>query len=135
MQLPWLPDRRIRRSAYVTRHLGRWSSPDSDFPSPEEIERYAQAFAGWPAPHGALEYHRWLVRSRLRADGRAFARLMRPVLRLPVLQVVGVDDPATSATAVRRSAGHVDQSPGAGGSHDVVAVDRTATSRTRSSRR
>jgi pimeloyl-ACP methyl ester carboxylesterase len=46
---------------------------------------------------------------------------MRPVLTLPVLQVVGVDDPAVSLTAVRRSARHVDR---VAGSHDVIAVDR-----------
>ncbi len=80
MQVPWVPERRIRRSAYVARHLERWSSAASDFPSSDEIARYTEAFAEWPSPHCALEYHRWLVRSRLRADGRAFGRLMRPAL-------------------------------------------------------
>ncbi len=120
MQLPWLPERRIRRPAYIARHLRRWSSPDSAFPSSDEVARYAEAFAGWPSPHCALEYHRWLVRSRLRADGRAFARLMRPALSLPVLQIVGADDPAISHTAVRRSARHV----AADGTHQVDIVDR-----------
>ncbi len=120
MQVPWLPERRIRRPAYVARHLERWSSPSSEFPSSDEVDRYAEAFADWPSPHCALEYHRWLVRSRLRADGRAFGRLMRPALDLPVLQVVGADDPAISLTAVRRSARHVS---GDSSSHRVVAIE------------
>ena len=78
---PWLPERRIRaadvrrptpRALVVAR---RPSSRRS-----EEVDRYAEAFADWPSPHCALEYHRWLFRSRLRADGRAFGRLMRPAL-------------------------------------------------------
>jgi pimeloyl-ACP methyl ester carboxylesterase len=117
MQAPWLPERRIRRGGYVARHLGRWSSPASAFPSELEVARYAEALTVWPSPHCALEYHRWLVRSRLRSDGRAFARLMRSPLDLPVLQVVGADDPATNLTAVRRSARHVR------GTHDVLLVD------------
>ncbi len=120
MQVPWVPERRIRRSTYVARHLERWSSTASDFPSSDEITRYTEAFAEWPSPHCALEYHRWLVRSRLRADGRAFGRLMRPALDLRVLQIVGADDPAISLTAVRRSARHV---VGASASHQVVAIE------------
>lgn len=120
MQLPWLPERRISRTAYVSRHLERWSSPQSAFPSAEEVTRYTEALADWPSPHCALEYHRWLVRSRWRSDGRAFTRLMRPAVALPVLQIVGADDPATSLTAVHRSARHV----ATGETHDVVAVEQ-----------
>jgi pimeloyl-ACP methyl ester carboxylesterase len=120
MQVPWVPERRIRRSAYVARHLERWSSAGSGFPTSDENARYTEAFAEWPSSHCALEYHRWLVRSRLRADGRMFGRLMRPALDLRVLQIVGADDPAISITAVRRSARHV---AGASASHQVVAIE------------
>ena len=119
MQVPWLPERRIRRRAYIDEHLSRWSSDRSDFPSAEEVDRYSEAFADWPSPHCALEYHRWLVRSRLRADGRAFARMLRAPVDRPVLQIVGADDPAISLTAVRRSTRHVS---GPAASHRVVAV-------------
>lgn len=117
MQVPWLPERRIRRGSYIARHLRRWASPTSDFPSRAEVAAYTEAMATWPSSHCALEYHRWLVRSRLRADGRAFNRLMRPPVAGPVLQVVGVDDPAISLTAVGRSARHV------AGVHGVVALE------------
>jgi pimeloyl-ACP methyl ester carboxylesterase len=120
MQVPWIPERQIRRGSYVARHLSRWSSDESSFPSTEVVARYTEALAAWPAPHCALEYHRWLLRSRLRADGRAFTRLMRPAIALPVLQIVGADDPATSPLAVRRSARHVDPSHG---SHTVVVLE------------
>ena len=116
MQVPWLPERRIRHSTYIARHLERWSSPASAFPSPDEVAHYTQAFATWPSPHCALEYHRWLMRSRLRGDGRAFSRLLRPAIDRPVLQMVGADDPAISLTSVRRSARHVS------GRYDVVAL-------------
>ena len=78
MQVPWLPERRIMRGRYLAEHLQAWSSPANAYPSAEEVEHYRAALSKWPSPHCALEYHRWLLRSRLRADGRAFNRLMRP---------------------------------------------------------
>ncbi len=88
------------RGAYLTRHLAAWSSPRRQFPSAEEVANYREALGVWPSPHCALEYHRWLFRSRLRADGRAFAALLRRPIDVPVLQVVGADDPVLS---LRRS--------------------------------
>ncbi len=117
MQAPWLPERKIMRGDYVARHLARWASFTSDFPSPEEVERYREALCRWPAPHCALEYHRWLFRSRLRADGRAFAATMRRRINVPVLQIVGSEDPVTSPTAVAASAAHV------GARHEQVSID------------
>ena len=94
MQLPWLPERRIRTETYLRRHLSAWSSAASEFPTQHDVEAYAAALAAWPSPHCALEYHRWLGRSRFRADGRAYARLMSALVAQPVLLVLGVDDPA-----------------------------------------
>jgi pimeloyl-ACP methyl ester carboxylesterase len=107
MQVPWFPERRIRTGSYVADHLAAWAGPESGFPSAEEAARYREAFALWPSPHCALEYHRWLFRSRLRSDGRAFARVLRRQVAVPVLHLTGVDDPAAPAHAVRDSAGHV----------------------------
>ncbi|MBA2574096.1 MAG: alpha/beta hydrolase [Nocardioidaceae bacterium] len=107
MQVPWLPERRIMSGNYIERHLRAWSAPGSTFPSTDEGARYRQALASWPSPHCALEYHRWLLRSRLRADGRAFARLMRHPIRVDVLQVSGSHDPAVHPTAITRSRRHV----------------------------
>lgn len=108
MQVPWLPERRIAKGGYVAQHLSSWSAPASAFPSREEADRYRAAFALWPSPHCALEYHRWLFRSRLRADGRAFGRLMRRKVGVPVVHVRGAEDPAEPAGGVASSARYVD---------------------------
>ncbi|MDQ3485860.1 MAG: alpha/beta hydrolase, partial [Actinomycetota bacterium] len=117
MQTPWLPERRIMRGDYIGRHLARWASPGSGFPSAYEVECYGEALRRWPAPHCALEYHRWLLRSRLRADGRAFAETMRQPVAVPVQQIVGSDDLVTSFAAVEASATHVSSS------HEQVRID------------
>ncbi len=104
MQLPWLPERRIRRASYVQHHLSAWSAPGSGFPDAQTVDTYRRALSTWPAPHCALEYHRWLMRSRFRADGRAFTALMRRSLNVPVLQVTGDRDPVVPLRAVQRSA-------------------------------
>ena len=107
MQLPWLPERRITQVDYISRHLAGWAAPGSRFPDEEAVERYRDALAEWPSSHCALEYHRWLFRSRLRADGRAFGLAMRRPIELPVLHVGGAADPAVHRNAVIRSARHV----------------------------
>jgi pimeloyl-ACP methyl ester carboxylesterase len=107
MQVPWLPERRIALGAYVSHHLAAWATPGSGFPSDVEARRYQAAFALWPSPHCALEYHRWLFRSRLRADGRAFAQAMRRQVTVPVVQVVGAQDPTDPARSTHASARYV----------------------------
>ena len=95
MQVPLVPERRITAEdcAYVEQHLRRASAPGSTFPDAEAALRYRAAMRLWPAPHCALEYHRWLVRSRLRSDGRHFAARMRTPVDVPVLMVEGELDP------------------------------------------
>lgn len=122
MQVPLLPERRLSRasSSYVADHLRSWSSPVSGFPDEETARRYHDAMTLWPAPHCALEYHRWLVRSRLRADGRYFDALMEPPVTGPVCLVDGKDDRVLTARARRGSAARVSgpveehELPGAG---------------------
>ncbi len=99
MQAPFFPERRLSRptNTYVADHLGSWSSPASSFPDAEAAQRYHDALSLWPAAHCALEYHRWLVRSRVRADGRRFNTLMERPLAVPVCAVHGADDPAVPA--------------------------------------
>jgi pimeloyl-ACP methyl ester carboxylesterase len=110
MQLPWLPERRLAdpASGFLARHLTEWSAGSSTFPTDDDISTYQAAISLWPASHCALEYHRWLVRSRVRADGREFGRRMRAPVEQPVLMVVGADDLAIPADALRRSRRHVD---------------------------
>ena len=105
MQAPFVPERRLSRPAsrYVAEHLTSWSSPGSAFPDAEAIQRYHAALSLWPASHCALEYHRWLVRSRLRADGRRFNALMEPPITVPVCAVHGADDRAVPAQGTLRS--------------------------------
>lgn len=117
MQVPWLPERRIMRGPYIAGHLRAWSSAGNSFPTDDEVASYREALSRWPAPHCALEYHRWLLRSRLRADGRAFGRMMRQPVPAPVLAVVGRDDPVVSTSLVARSQSRV------AGPFEAVVVD------------
>ncbi|MGH3384185.1 MAG: alpha/beta fold hydrolase [Nocardioidaceae bacterium] len=96
MQPPLLPERRImaHRAAWVEQHLRDWAAPGSAFPDPEAADRYRTAMSLWPSPHCAVEYHRWLFRSRARGDGRRFAAAMRRPVPSPVVQVFGARDPA-----------------------------------------
>jgi pimeloyl-ACP methyl ester carboxylesterase len=88
-QLPRLPERRLIADdgAWVGQLLDRWSAPG--WPDAETSARYREAMLIWPAPHCALEYLRWLVRSSIRTDGRRFAARMREPVRVPVLNLYG----------------------------------------------
>jgi pimeloyl-ACP methyl ester carboxylesterase len=110
MQMPMLPERKLSdpRSGYLHRHLVRWSSPVSAFPDDDVSATYQRAFDLWPAPHCALEYHRWLVRSRFRFDGRHFSQLMARPLAQPVCLLRGGDDPAMPARLQAGSVSYVD---------------------------
>ncbi|HET6699707.1 MAG TPA: alpha/beta hydrolase [Nocardioidaceae bacterium] len=109
MQLPMVPERRLADpdGGFVARHLAAWSGPGSRFPEEEVAAAYQEALTLWPASHCALEYHRWLVRSRLRSDGRRFNAAMRQPVTRPVCLVHGSDDPAVPAGPDTRSAAYV----------------------------
>jgi pimeloyl-ACP methyl ester carboxylesterase len=121
MQVPWAPERRIAAhdAAYVETLLRAWSAPSSPFPSSEQARRYRAAMSLWPSPHCALEYHRWVVRSRLRTDGRRFAAAMRTPVSAPVLQVMGGQD-----VVVPRGVADVPRSL-VTGTHELVVLDGT----------
>lgn len=93
MQVPVIPERRLADpgSGALAEHLVAWSG--TGFPDPEELSAYQEAFSVWPSAHCALEYHRWLLRSRLRADGREFRAYLRTEVAVPVLEVYGGRDP------------------------------------------
>lgn len=109
MQVPLLPERRLAdpASGMLRHHLERWSASGTSFPDEESVAAYQGAIGLWPASHCALEYHRWLVRSRLRSDGRAFARLMAEPVGQPVLAVAGAEDPALPAGVLAESRRYV----------------------------
>ena len=105
----WRPERRLADpgSGYLRNHLSAWSSPASSFPDEEAAATYQSAISLWPSPHCALEFHRWLVRSRVRSDGREFDRFMRTPVGQPVLSVWGADDPALPHGAFADTRRHV----------------------------
>jgi len=94
-QLPIVPERRLlaRGGAYIDELLRSWSATPA-FPDAEASRRYRAALQVWPAPHCALEYQRWFVRSRLRGDGRDYAARMHRPVAVPVLHIHGGADRA-----------------------------------------
>ncbi|MGH8776090.1 MAG: alpha/beta fold hydrolase [Jiangellaceae bacterium] len=109
VQAPAVPERRLVAddAAYVETLLRRWVGPGSSFPDEESAARYRAAMRIWPAPHCALEYHRWAVRSLARADGRRFALRMQEPITVPVLQVHGGADRTVLPRVAARSGRHV----------------------------
>lgn len=108
-QTPILPERRLMANgaAHVEVLLRRWAAPGREFPSSDDARRYRAAMQLWPAPHCALEYYRWLVRSTLRRDGRRFAAQMRTPVAVPVLQLHGALDLAALPATAEGSAEYV----------------------------
>lgn len=91
-QQPWRPERQLTRAGEVERLLRRWAGPG--WPAdPEVVARYAEAMQVPFVAHSALEYYRWVVRSQLRPDGRAFVEAIDHPITVPVLQLHGLDDP------------------------------------------
>lgn len=109
MQVPMRPERNLMdpTGAFLRSHLNGWSAPGSRFPDDDTVAHYQAAMDIWPAPHCALEYHRWLVRSRFRADGRRFNRLMQKPISQPVCAISGTDDPALAHLVPDQMAGRV----------------------------
>jgi pimeloyl-ACP methyl ester carboxylesterase len=104
-QMPLMPENRLIAddAAEVERILRSWSAPGSAFPDEEASRRYRDAMSIWPAPHCALEYHRWAIRSLTRTDGRSFARRMSDPVAMPTLLVHGEQDGRVLERTVRGS--------------------------------
>jgi pimeloyl-ACP methyl ester carboxylesterase len=107
-QLPWAPERWLVSddAVHVAELLQRWGGPG--YPDPAASKRYRAAMQILYVPHRALEYHRWVIRSQLRPDGRRFARLMAAPFSQPILQIHGELDgsilPATARGTARYAA-------------------------------
>jgi pimeloyl-ACP methyl ester carboxylesterase len=101
MQLPWLPEYRLRRhdGALIETYLRTWSGPRwTHAPEFQEVcARSRQAIRVPAAAHCAVEPWRWAVRAQLRADGRRFATALDRTLELPVLAVHGALGPLEPA--------------------------------------
>jgi pimeloyl-ACP methyl ester carboxylesterase len=99
-QLPWHPERWLVAddAAQVAQLLRRWAGPGHAFGVDEQPYREAMLILG--APHCALEYFRWAVRSVPRSDGRRFRRALKQPIEAPALQLHGaVDTCVLPATA------------------------------------
>ena len=104
-QLPWHPERWIVAddAANVSALLHSWGGPG--FPDEETDRRCRDAMQILSAPHCALEYYRWAVRSIPRADGRRYRQAMQRPVQAPTLQLHGSLDACvlpTSATGSER---------------------------------
>ncbi|MCI2239552.1 alpha/beta hydrolase [Paenibacillus sp. TRM 82003] len=127
-QLPVLPEHRLVHGDGVERFLRAASAPG--WPRPEDVERYTEAIRVPFVAHSALEYHRWIARSAVRADGRRLAAALRGGVEVPVLQVRGELDPTVGAGALDAAARYahgphrVVQVPGAGHYAPEEAPDR-----------
>jgi pimeloyl-ACP methyl ester carboxylesterase len=102
-QLPWHPERWLvaHDAANVTRLIDAWGGPA--YPRGETARHWQQAMLILGAPHCAMEYYRWAVRSLPRSDGRRFRTLLRAPISVPTLQIHGGDDPCALSPTARGS--------------------------------
>ncbi len=107
-QLPLLPERQLLRhhAERVGEILGAWSGPG--WPDPATEATYRAAMCLPAVAHSALEYHRWMLRSRLRPDGMRYARAMRIPVQAPTLQIHGSLDSCIRPKTARGSGSYVD---------------------------
>jgi pimeloyl-ACP methyl ester carboxylesterase len=107
-QLPILPERRLARAggARIGQMLTDWSRPG--WPDEEADHRYREAMRIPGVAHSALEYHRWIVRSRIRPDGIRYARRMRAPIQAPTLHLHGALDECVLPRTARGSGRYVD---------------------------
>lgn len=98
-QVPFWPEKLLRRTDLVLDLLRRWSA--SDWLDSETAEIYQSAARVPFVPYGSMEPFRWLVRSIPRNDGRRFNRAVRRPIHVPVLQVHGGGDPCLNVTQMR----------------------------------
>lgn len=106
-QLPWHPERWMVAddAAHVTDILTAWGGPD--FPDEETERRCREAMLILAAPHCAMEYYRWAVRSTPRIDGRRFRQTLRTALDVPTLQLHGSLDPCVRPSTASGSSRYV----------------------------
>jgi len=106
-QLPWHPERWLVEddAKNVGGLLHSWGGPG--FPDPETERRCRDAMQILSAPHCALEYYRWAVRSVPRGDGRRFRTAMTPPITVPTLQLHGELDPCVLPDTAAGSGRHV----------------------------
>jgi pimeloyl-ACP methyl ester carboxylesterase len=107
-QLPMLPERQLvaRRGQRVGQLLSSWSGPG--WPDQATERTYRAAMCLPSVAHSALEYHRWLVRSRVRPDGWRYSHSMRAPIQAPTLHLHGSLDSCVLPSAARGSGRYVE---------------------------
>lgn len=91
-QVPMAPERRIADGDLVEQVLREWSATPG-WPDAQSVDRYREAMRIPASAHCSMEYYRWAMRSRVRADGRRFTAALRRRVAVPVLQLHGRHDP------------------------------------------
>ena len=111
-QLPIRPERHLASGGTAVEALLREGSgtpwPGHDDDARDLVQAYTEAMQVPFVAHSAMEYYRWVVRSSLRADGRAFAERVDRAVTVPVLHLQGARDPAVLPATARESARWVD---------------------------
>ena len=107
-QLPLLPERQLvaHRAQRVGQMLSDWSGPGWPDQCTERTYRTAMCLPS--VAHSALEYHRWLIRSRFRPDGWRYSRSMRFPIQAPTLHLHGALDTCMLPSAARGSGRYVE---------------------------
>jgi pimeloyl-ACP methyl ester carboxylesterase len=107
-QLPLLPERQLLKDGAerVGRMLTTWSGPG--WPDSRTEQRYRAAMSVPSVAHSALEYHRWLLRSRLRPDGLRYSRAMHRPIQAPTLHLHGALDSCVLPSTARGSGMYVE---------------------------
>lgn len=106
-QVPRVPERTLVAdgAAGVGTLLHRWGGPG--FPGRAAETRYREAAQIPAVVHSALEYYRWLMRSRVRPDGVRFFRALGTRIPVPTLQIHGTADPCTLVSTTRGNGRYV----------------------------
>lgn len=100
-QVPVEPEWAVRDGSTVEQVLRDWGAPG--WATPAVVAEHAAALRVPFAAHAAMECYRWVVRSRVRPDGRALASALARPVEVPVLHAQGAEDGAVVARAARRS--------------------------------
>jgi len=106
IQVPWFPERALRRGELVTRVLTDMSAPGRQLPE-EELLAYQAVMRMPSVAHTSLEHLRWLVRSTPRPDGRRYLAAMARPVTVPVLAIRGGADRFTPPAAFATDPAHV----------------------------
>jgi len=103
-QLPFAPERALTRDPATVPALlahGGWNWPGPG--GGLVVRAYTEGMRVPFVAHSAMEYFRWVVRSTVRADGRAFRGAVDRPVTVPVLQLQGAHDPVVLPATARTS--------------------------------